>query len=419
MCRCGSPRARTYRAELEIVVKTRFDTEVAIVGAGPYGLSLATHVRERGIDFRIFGRSMSSWFRHMPEGMFLKSEGFASSIADPRKRYTLGRFCAEFGREYGDYGVPASIGTFRDYGRWFQRTLVPDLKDADVRFVRRDDGGFELGIDGSESVRARRVVVACGFPWFRRLPPELVDLPAHLVTHSSEHRDFAGFRGKDVVVFGAGQSALETAALLHEHGASPRVVVRKPDVRWTDPPDTGRRPLRTRIRWPISGLGAGWRSWACCEYPLTFHSLPEPTRIQAVREMLGPSGAWWLRNRVEDLVPVLPGHRLASASAENGGVRLRLVAADGAERDLLTERVIAATGYRVGVEQLSFLEPDLRARLRLVAGAPQLSRSFESSTTGLYFVGLAAANSFGPVMRFVCGTSFASRRVASHLDRSR
>jgi FAD-dependent urate hydroxylase len=54
--------------------------EVVIVGAGPYGLSIAAHLRALGIGFRIFGDPMHTWREQMPEGMMLKSEGFASNI---------------------------------------------------------------------------------------------------------------------------------------------------------------------------------------------------------------------------------------------------------------------------------------------------------------------------------------------------
>jgi cation diffusion facilitator CzcD-associated flavoprotein CzcO len=74
--------------------------ETAIIGAGPYGLSIAARFRHRGISFRIFGRPMDSWIAHMPKGMQLKSDGFASNISDPDDQLTLGEFCAEQGIEY-------------------------------------------------------------------------------------------------------------------------------------------------------------------------------------------------------------------------------------------------------------------------------------------------------------------------------
>jgi hypothetical protein len=75
--------------------------------------------------------------------------------------------------------------------------------------------------------------------------------------------------------------------------------------------------------------------------------------------------------------------------------------------------VLAATGYRVDLDRLDFLDPALRGEVRTVAGWPHLTSSFESSVPGLYFTSLAAAETFGPVMRFVCGAGFAARRISA------
>src|SRR6266850_285186 len=103
-------------------------SNVAVIGAGPYGLSIASHLRECGIDFRIFGSPMHSWRVRMPKGMFLKSEGIASSLYDPEYRYTLQHFCAVNGFAYADYNCPVSLQTFTAYGQFFQQRLVPNLE---------------------------------------------------------------------------------------------------------------------------------------------------------------------------------------------------------------------------------------------------------------------------------------------------
>jgi hypothetical protein len=68
---------------------------VVIIGAGPYGLSIAAHMRERGIEFRIFGSPLRAWRSQMPKDKFLKSERFASNLYDPHAEFTLERFCKE------------------------------------------------------------------------------------------------------------------------------------------------------------------------------------------------------------------------------------------------------------------------------------------------------------------------------------
>lgn len=391
------------------------DTDVAVVGAGPYGLALAAHLRSRRVACHVFGTPMRSWRQHMPRGMFLKSEGFASSFGDPHGPFRLARFCAEFGREYGDYGVPVDLETFIDYGRWFQRSLVPDVDDVDVRRIARRNSGFALDLADGRTLRAQRVVVACGFPRFRHVPAELRELPSRLVSHSADLADVSAHAGDDVVVIGAGQSALECAALLAEGGAFPTVVARTPRIVWAPEPEVGRRALSKRLRWPISGLGAGWPSWACANLPLGIHALPRERRLRLVKEILGPGGAWWLRDRFAGAVPVFAGHSLAESSVVDGRVRLVLRANGDAPLEIVTEHVVAATGYRVDVDRLELLDADIRAEIKRIAGAPALSSTFESSARGLYFAGLAAANSFGPLLRFVCGTDFTTRRIGGAL----
>src|SRR6478735_3885066 len=89
--------------------------ETAIIGAGPYGLSLAAHLAAAGMEFRIFGSPLASWRAHMPKGMQLKSDGFASNISSPDPDSTLKSWCAQRGVAYDDNNLPVSLSTFVDY----------------------------------------------------------------------------------------------------------------------------------------------------------------------------------------------------------------------------------------------------------------------------------------------------------------
>ena len=389
-------------------------TNIAIVGAGPYGLSVAANLRARQTEFRIFGPPMHTWRAQMPAGMLLKSEGFASNLSDPQRLLTLRRYCAENDLEYGDLGVPVRLDTFTDYGLAFQKRFVPELEETEVVGLDQDDSGFRLSLSHGETVRAARVVLAVGTTYFGHVPPALGQLPEGLMSHSSHHCDLGGFRGRDVTVVGAGQSALETAALLHEHGAQVRVLVRGPAVRW-NPEIVLHRPLRQRIRYPGSGLGYGLRSFFYANAPGLFHYLPERRRVHAVKTVLGPAGAWWLRDRVVDRVPLLLGHQVRQAEAHEDQVRVQVDGPDGRQVSLHTDYVVAATGYRVDVDRIPFLSDGLRSALRRSGPVPALSRDLESPVPGLYVVGLASAKSFGPVMRFVHGAGFTARHLTNVL----
>jgi hypothetical protein len=263
-------------------------------------------------------------------------------------------------------------------------------------------------------VKAKKLVLATGFVAHRHVPGELGRLPERLVTHTSDHRDFAGFAGKTVLVVGGGQSALETAALLRESGALPRVLVRKPALAWNSRPEPWPLPLRTRIRAPIGGLGAGWRLWIYAELPQAVRLLPYERRAALGWGELGPAGGWWLRERVEGQIDVLLDHRIVAAREHEGRVELRAESA-GEEVTLTVDHVVAGTGYRFSLNCLGFLDRELRSQIAAVDGAPILSPTLESSVRGIYFVGIGATPTFGPVMRFVYGTQFVAPRVAGAL----
>jgi len=389
-----------------------------IIGAGPYGLSIAAHFRRQGIPFRIFGRPMDSWLAHMPKGMMLKSDGFASNIYDPENAFTLERFCAERGIEYADSGLPVRLETFAEYGLAFRDRMVPELEDKLVVSVDRLAEGFRLGFEDGETLQARTLVLAVGITHFDYVPGELAQLAPEFVSHSARHHEVEPFRGRNVVVVGGGASALDLAGLLQEAGANVQLVSRRKELKFHSQPTGKPRSGWQQIRHPQSGLGPGMRSRFFADLPMVFHYLPERLRIEAVRKSLGPSGGWFIRDKVIGKVPLHLGCTTQGAEVQGGRVHLRLRAEDGSEREIVTEHIIAATGYKVDLERLRFFSGEIRSKVKAIHGAPVLSSNFESSIPGLYFAGVAAANSFGPVMRFAFGAGFAARTLTRALAKS-
>jgi FAD-dependent urate hydroxylase len=391
------------------------DVEVAIVGAGPYGLSVAAHLRARGVPFRIFGQPMKTWLP-MPRNLSLKSLGFATSLAVPEPGNEFPRWLAGRGLETLE---PISYADFTEYGLSLQRRYVPDVEPVEVTLVEAAaEGGYQLTLAGGERLRAAKVVVAVGLGHFQKLPEVLAGLSGELVSHSFGRYAFSGYAGKQVAVVGAGQSALEAAVLLHEAGARVRLLSRQPPIFHGQTPR--QRPLLERIREPLTVLGAGRRHWVLEHLPSLVHHAPEAWRVRLARTYLGPSGAWWLKERFVGKVSVLAPAQLLSAREAGGEVVLRLSAAGEAAREERFAQVVCGTGFEHDIRRLPFLERGLTGRLKLIQGrAPQLSRSFESSLDGLYFVGPFSAYAFGPLFRFVCGTAYAAPVVARHLARRR
>jgi thioredoxin reductase len=390
--------------------------DIAIVGAGPYGLSIAAHLRRYNVDFCIIGRPMESWLSKMPKGMLLKSPGFSSSLSDPGNSLTLRNFCETRNIPYEDVDFPIPLEIFCDYGLAFQKSLVPEVEQDDLIELKLCAGGFQLNMASGSILKSRKVVIAVGIDHFRHIPEPLTVLPKHLYSHSADHCDLRHLAGRDVAVLGSGASAVDLAVLLHEIGASVRHIVRKPEldigVPWRQVSQSA-----GRFRAPISGIGPGWRSWLCTNVPGLYRYLPDDLRLKLVKTHLGASGGWFMRERAA-AVPLLTGNRLLKAQKYGERAQLHLRDRTGTSRELVVDHVVAATGYEQDVSRLPFMPAEITNRMTLIGRTPRLSSQFESSIKGLYFAGAITATSFGPVMRFIAGVEYASRRISDHLARA-
>ena len=386
-------------------------TDVAIVGAGPYGLALAARLRAIGVERVVFGSPFAAWRNHMPAGMILKSEPVCSDISAPNDGYSLRTFCASEGIPYADIGHPVSLATFLRYADWWLQ-LVPDIRRTFVAEVIRTDYGFKLTTDEGAELSARRVVVGTGLLPFAYVPHVLQVLPDENVSHSSVHTDLAVFNGKRVAVVGGGQSALETAALLHESEVDVELVTRRDELNFIEPnPDV--TSFGSRLVHPVTKLGVGWHSWAYYHLSDAFRALPAEYRAKKAYTSFGPSGAWWLRPRIEGRVPVRKATTIVAARTAGNSVHIEF---GGENSDSATyDHVIAATGYSFDVERLKYISPDIRRDIAVRDGVPTLSRSFESSVPNLFFLGAITSPSLGPNMRFLSGTHFTARRLARRL----
>jgi FAD-dependent urate hydroxylase len=387
---------------------------VAIIGAGPYGLSLAAHFSARNINHRIFGKPMQFWSNVAVAAgeRYLKSYCFGTSLSTPQEGFRFGDFNGPRGLETFE---PCSISNFADYGRWFQENQVPWVEPVDVSNVEQTANGFALTLSNGEQLQADNVVVATGLSYFASVPRMLSSLPEHLVTHTSGVKSFKSYEGRSVAVIGAGQSALEAGALLFEAGAKPELLVREDKVIWHH--RVGRnRSLWRRLRSPIAGLGSGPIAWALTNFPGATRRIPTGLRTRMVKRHLPAEGAWWLRERVEGKVPIHLTSEVVEARELNGRVSLKVRDnATGELRQVEVDHVIAGSGYNIDVERIGFLAPELRAKIERLERSPRLDNRFESSVRGLSFVGPTSAMSFGPLFRFVVGADYTAKTVTNNL----
>jgi thioredoxin reductase len=288
-----------------------------------------------------------------------------------------------------------------------------------IENIERTPQGFALRLEGGEIVEARRVVLAVGISHFEYVPENLAHLPPEFLTHSYQHKDLEQFRGRSVVVIGAGASAIDLAGLLRDAGVDVQLAARPTELRFhTAPKDQKPRTWWDNIRHPSSGLGPGVRSRFFSDAPNVFYRLPQSLRLKIVRTTLGPSAGWFARDKVMGRVPLVLGFTPEGAEVKSGKVHLLLRGNDGSRREIVADHIVAATGYKVTMDRLKFLGAGLRSKIKTVGATPVLKANFESSVPGLYFAGLAAANSFGPVMRFAFGAGFAAKTLTEAIVKS-
>ncbi len=378
--------------------------DVAVIGAGPYGLSAASYLRAAGVETRVFGEPMAFWQKQMPVGMCLRSNWGASHIADPHSELTLDEYCSQNGNHVSK---PIPLERFVDYGLWYQRHAVPDIDSRQVRIVDIDARGFKVALaDGDEFV-SRRVVIAAGISAFVTRPAEFAGIPSALASHTSEHNDLRKFTGQRIIVIGAGQSALESAALLKEAGIQVEVIARTTTLNWVGlHPRLHKLGMISKMLYSNRDVGPAGIS-RLVAMPHLFRRFPRRFQDRTAYRAIRPAGAGWLRPRIAD-VPITLGRKVVSAAAVAGSqIRIRLD--DGTER--LADHALLATGFRVDVSRYPFLSPSLSKQLDTVDGFPMLKCGLESSIPGLHFLGKPAARSFGPLLGFVSGAEFASNEL--------
>jgi thioredoxin reductase len=306
---------------------------------------------------------------------------------------------------------------FVDYAQWFQKRYVPSLEEHQVISLAKSYRGFTLWLDNGTSVDAANVVLAVGINWFQHIPETLRHLPAELLSHSFGHQALPQFKDKRVLVLGAGASAVNAAVMAQEDGVDVAIVTRVPQIQFHTPPDPDAVSWLKAITHPSSGIGPGWRSFLCTNAPRLFRRMPDAMRLRATKRHLGPESGWYMRGKLK--AQQYLSHRIEGARVDGGRAVLLARNGEGDRVELPADHIIAATGFKPDLRRLPFLDSTLREQIAHLEQTPRLSDHFETSVPGLYTLGLLAANSFGPLLRFMVGAEYTSPRLAAHLLRAR
>lgn len=402
--------------------------DIIIIGAGPYGLSLAAHFAQYDLNMAIFGKPMGFWRDCVHPGITLRSHWRATSLSDPTGQYSLARYLDQH-QQASTHLTRLTQPRFVDYGLWFQQQAVPQVDETLVTRIHKQKNSqrFEVELADGRTLTASIVIVATGLQAYAWKPPIYQDFPDHLVSHTAQNLPDDTFTQKRIAIIGGGPSAVETASLILAKASHVDIITRRP-ILWDESDETAKpkayehntdhqRTLWQRLRYPDAKLTPGWFNWWIENFPYTFHSLPRSFQDELFRGKGGyrPANNKRLREQMGEKVSYHENVEVREAHLTGDQITLHLSNGEVEGYD----HVLLGTGYQADLGRLSLLSPELLNQIQTYHHAPLLSGSFESSVSGLYFVGLASVRSFGPLYRFVIGADATASKITSAVIRQR
>jgi cation diffusion facilitator CzcD-associated flavoprotein CzcO len=395
--------------------------DVVIIGAGPYGLSMAAHLAHHPLKVAMFGKPMGFWRYSVHPEITLRSHWSATALSDPERNYEFSHYFATHDQQETT-ASSVSQPLFIRYGLWFQQQLKLETDETQIVGVERSSEGFIVTLEDHRRLLSTVVIMANGLSAYSYIPPEYSSLPPELMVHSSQHTDYQQYAQKEIAIIGGGPSAVETAVIIQKSGAKVHLITRRP-IRWSPPieEDTSNIPLpgsplseRTlwqRMRYPDARLSPGWFNWWIENHPYMFHSLPRKLKDKLLKEKGGyrPANNYNLKVSLANKADIHESCTVREVSVIDERKRVQLTLSDGTV--IRCDYVLLGTGYRIDLQKINFLAPDIVAQIKTYQDSPILTRHFESTVPGLYFTGLASVASFGPLFRFVTGTDATARNI--------
>lgn len=358
--------------------------DLIIVGAGPYGLALAAHAKEKNIRCKVIGYPMDFWKNKMPAQMFIRTKLAFTSLSDPDNYYTLQRYEQEEGLTFA---YPLSRKIFTDYAQWFIAKTGITIEHDFVQKVSKEDGTFHVHTERGESYQAQQVAIAVGLTNAAYVPDVFQTLPDSFCSHTAGYTSFEQFKGKKVLVVGGGQSAWEAAALLHQENAETILSYRRPE-RLAPKKNTNARQQEL--------LGK-------------YYHMSAEEKQKVTEELDRPTVSDFLLPLVEGKVRQIPSTRINKVTLDADQNQVNVFFDNG--ETIAVDHIITATGYRFDPQKLTFLAPLLEELQLSDDNNTIVDECFQSSIKGLYFTGPATVYNHGYAFRFIAGVGYTAGEI--------
>ncbi len=348
---------------------------VLIVGAGPYGLSLANFMTAKGHPFKIIGKPMELWKEHTFSDADLRSDMATSEISHPENAYSIQKFRALHVKDGNAISERVSVHEYRQYIEWVLQEIPYDIQENYLMELTRNGESFRAELDTGEVIEAKQVVIATGVAHHLKIPDEFRE--ARHVIHSYFTQEIEALRGKKVLVVGAGQSAAEAMEICQQNDNHVDWYSRKEPRFYSEPLDLPKWIFNLVVK------SAGF-----------FRRLPHGV-IQKMFSIFS-----------------------ATTMTPDNELKLQNITRFSEMPDLDSyDHVISATGYEYTLNHMSFLSEELRNSLEMRFAMPRIDKNFMSSSRDLYFIGPATEMFFGPPMKFMIGSQYVAPKLSSILTR--
>lgn len=348
-------------------------TPVLIVGAGPYGLSLANYLTEQGQEFKIIGKPMELWREHTFSDAYLRSDMATSEISHPDNKFSLETFRTKAGIKSESASERVSVKEYRRYIDWVLGSISYTVQQEYLSELTKEKDHFIAELESGTQIRAKQVVIATGVAHHLKVPEAFSD--ARDVIHSYFTREIEALRGKKVLVVGAGQSAAEAMEICQLNDNQVHWYSRKEPRYYSEPLDLPKWIFNLVVK------SAGF-----------FRRLPHMV--------------------IKNMFSIFSATTMTPDNEEKLGAISRFSSMpDLSEYD----HVISATGYNYTLNHMKFLAEELRGSLEMRASMPRIDKNFMSSMRDLYFIGPATEMFFGPPMKFMIGSKYVAPRLSKIL----